>query len=71
VIKNTGEYQSKLINQYGCDSLINAIVKYKKCNNIYVPNVFSPNGDGVNDRFQIFYEGVNSMIVEIYSRWGE
>ncbi|HFA50174.1 MAG TPA: gliding motility-associated C-terminal domain-containing protein [Bacteroidetes bacterium] len=41
---------------------------------IYVPNAFSPNGDGINDIFQIYAGGngiakVNSF--RIFSRWGE
>ena len=35
-------------------------------------NVFSPNGDGVNDYFEIdFAENFPDMRVEIYSRWGD
>ena len=41
-------------------------------NNVYVPNIFSPNGDGVNDEFVISIkngvEKITSFI--IYDRWG-
>lgn len=40
---------------------------------IYIPNTFTPNGDGVNDRFTVFGNGgiqqINSL--EIFTRWGE
>jgi gliding motility-associated-like protein len=48
--------------------------------NVMVPNVFSPNGDGVNDEFIIFYsnlpgvdplETLDEYHVEIYNRWGK
>lgn len=40
----------------------------------YFPNIFSPNNDGVNDFFKIFFrEGVVGEMIEfsIYNRWGE
>ena len=43
-------------------------------NIIYVPNAFSPNGDGLNDIFDIsFRQGVDGKIIgySIFSRWGE
>lgn len=38
---------------------------------IIIPNVFSPNGDGINDRFDI--EGILSTTntVRIFNRWGQ
>jgi len=47
--------------------------------NIIIPNIFSPNGDGINDEFYIGYAGVpNAQSMEdmevyefkIYNRWG-
>ena len=40
---------------------------------IYVPNTFSPNDDGINDRFTIFTnEGVLSILeINIFDRWGD
>ena len=40
---------------------------------IYVPNIFSPNGDGINDLFSIISSGgdVNINLFHIYDRWGE
>ncbi|MCB2406950.1 gliding motility-associated C-terminal domain-containing protein [Hymenobacter lucidus] len=35
-----------------------------------VPNIFTPNGDGVNDAFVISTEAVNSKI-QIFNRWGK
>ncbi|MCZ2223527.1 MAG: PKD domain-containing protein [Chitinophagales bacterium] len=44
------------------------------CNggNIFVPNTFSPNGDGVNDRFYPRGKGVYTIkSFRIFNRWGE
>lgn len=45
------------------------------CRPVYIPNSFSPNEDGINDVFSIYFdptsgiENIKSM--EVYSRWGE
>ncbi|MHB8262069.1 MAG: T9SS type B sorting domain-containing protein, partial [Bacteroidia bacterium] len=36
-----------------------------------VPNVFSPNGDGVNDEFFIINTGMSSLNCDIFNRWGQ
>lgn len=38
---------------------------------VEVPNVFSPNGDGHNDAFRITSEGLVSLEVSIFNRWGQ
>jgi gliding motility-associated-like protein len=35
-----------------------------------IPNVFTPNGDGVNDVFQISGSGFNTYKCQIFNRWG-
>ena len=37
---------------------------------VIVPNVFSPNGDGDNDRFFPHTGGPQDVEVTIYNRWG-
>ena len=40
-------------------------------NSIYIPNVFSPNGDGQNDVLYIRGQGFDAVHIMIYNRWGE
>lgn len=35
------------------------------------PNTFTPNGDGLNDRFEVYGQFVNSFRLSIFNRWGE
>ena len=38
---------------------------------VVIPNVFTPNGDGVNDEFEIITYGMfEKMEIKIYNRWG-
>ena len=37
---------------------------------LFIPNVFSPNEDGINDQFVIRYTGVEQFRLEVYDRWG-
>lgn len=38
---------------------------------IYFPNVFTPNGDQLNDTFFPVRDGIKSYSLEIYDRWGQ
>lgn len=35
-----------------------------------VPNVFTPNGDGVNDEFRVAYRSLREFHIWVYDRWG-
>ena len=70
-----GTYTVTLVsnNQYGCvDSLTKPdyITIYQKPI-IFIPNVFTPNGDGANDILQAFAVGVKFFEWKIFNRWGE
>ncbi len=36
----------------------------------YIPNIFSPNGDGQNDVFRLRSEQIASVHLQVYDRWG-
>jgi len=38
---------------------------------VYIPNIFSPNGDGVNDVLHVRSEYIKEISFCIYNRWGE
>lgn len=38
---------------------------------LFVPNAFSPNEDGNNDRFGVFAGSIRTFRMAIYNRWGE
>ena len=38
---------------------------------VYIPNIFSPNGNGENDILYVRGKGVSEMTFTIYNRWGQ
>jgi len=47
-------------------------VDYTACPVYTLPNVFSPNGDGINDLFHPFpYTSVSEINLKIFDRWGK
>ncbi len=46
-------------------------VELEKNFTLYIPNAFTPNGDGTNDRFRPIARGVESLRLEVFNRWGE
>lgn len=55
-------------NRFGCVDTIFHVVEVKE--GIIIPNVFTPNSDGINDQFYIPNSGVKEFYIEIYDRWG-
>lgn len=70
-----GIYSPTLIatNNDGCtDTLtIEEYVEVIESSSFFFPNAFSPNGDGVNDEFEVFGEGIREYYITIHDRWGE
>jgi len=73
-VNDAAEYTVKFMNTSGCLSLVsNKIITEIGCNNtnIYVPDVFSPNGDGINDVVKAVCVGIAKFkFFKIYNRWG-
>lgn len=38
---------------------------------IYIPNTFTPNGDGLNDTFGVAGEAIQEFNIKIFNRWGQ
>jgi gliding motility-associated-like protein len=68
-----GTYAVALVvkSDKGCmDTLIRPLVVGEDYG-IYVPNAFTPNGDGLNDVFHPKGFGITKYELNIYDRWGE
>ena len=67
------EYEIMVIDSNGCMTETRTKIEINYQKKVFLPNAFTPNGDGVND---IFYPeipaGINNVNrLDIYSRWGD
>ena len=60
----------RIYNKYGCSKEYTQIVPVGKGYSINAPNVFTPNDDGINDRFRPFVTGFQSVLFSIYDSRG-
>jgi len=58
-------------NQYGCKDSTEKVVIIKPTFAIYIPNAFTPDGDGINDFFFASGYGITQLETLIFDRWGE
>jgi gliding motility-associated-like protein len=61
----------------GCDSTIAVQLEFEPCDTIecsyYVPNIFSANGDNINDAFRFYFSEqcrILTFEIQIFDRWG-
>jgi gliding motility-associated-like protein len=67
-----GTYTVMLVASNGsCVDSVSTIIIVDAETSITIPNVFSPNGDGVNDGFFIKSTGMESLTCDIFNRWGQ
>jgi gliding motility-associated-like protein len=59
------------INVQNYQLIDNQILECSELNYIFIPNTFTPNNDGINDRFRILGNHFTSFQIDIYNRWGE
>jgi gliding motility-associated-like protein len=66
------DYNLLVTDINGCTGTADIFVELDANRNVFIPNVFSPNGDGPNDEFRIFAcTGVTSInSVKVFDRWG-
>lgn len=70
---DTGYYTATLIavSTYGCSDTAQTEIYIRNNYRVFLPNAFSPNGDGLNDIFKPIVRGFDKLDFRIYNRWGE
>lgn len=69
---STMTYCAKVMNSPSCfDTACVVIIVETICGEIFVPNIFSPNGDGRNETIKVHGLCIKEMTWEIFNRWGE
>ncbi|HQU58919.1 MAG TPA: gliding motility-associated C-terminal domain-containing protein, partial [Saprospiraceae bacterium] len=69
----TMAFSVRVSDENGCTAFDRITVFVDRRRNVFIPNVFSPNGDGQNDVFTIFAgpEAVRVKTFYVFNRWGE
>jgi gliding motility-associated-like protein len=62
-----------IMNGFGCVDTTRRVVVIKNDITVYVPNAFTPDGDGINDLFGPVVQGHDTRDFQflIFNRWGE
>lgn len=71
----TTTYYLTVSDANGCSSIDSVTITVKKenilCGEIFIPNIFSPNNDGTNDKLFVHGNCIKELYFTIYDRWGE
>jgi len=69
----TTTYTLSLVDSTGCTAMNEITITVDKQRQLFIPNVFTPNGDNVNDIFFPFGSPsiANVRTMALYDRWGE
>ena len=68
----TTVYSVEVIDENGCTDIDFVYVRVMPCDEtlMFIPNIISPNNDGMNDIFRITYEGITLIEhIYVYDRW--
>jgi gliding motility-associated-like protein len=70
-VNSAGLYSVTVITVEGCSATASAsVIALSDPVEIFAPDAFTPNNDGINDLFRLYGEGISSFELVIYNRWG-
>jgi gliding motility-associated-like protein len=62
----------KAIGSIVCqESISQAVTARTLIDDIFIPNTFTPNGDGLNDVFRVYGNIIQEQNVLVFNQWGE
>jgi len=67
----TTEYHVNATDANGCSATATVMVNVIANKQVFVPNAFTPNGDGQNDKWLVSAAGAVYFNVMVFNRWGE
>ncbi|MGB4935982.1 MAG: PKD-like domain-containing protein [Ferruginibacter sp.] len=71
-VTNDVSYNVTVSNIYGCVARDNiSIFTFCKNSQVFVPNAFTPDGDGLNDVLMVRGKGIFVKTFRIFNRWGQ
>jgi gliding motility-associated-like protein len=71
-IRRSGMVWLTVTDRWGCESKDSMGIEAKMCCDVFLPNAFTPNGDGKNDVFRLVTKGHQEIAVfQVMDRWGK
>ena len=67
----TNEYSVTVTYNDHCKAVATAKINVTGHPPVYIPNAFTPNGDGNNDVFMVYGESIRTADLKVFNRWGE
>ncbi len=64
----SGVYTLTVRSGEGCETIVSINISTNQ--EVFIPTAFSPNGDGQNDRFNIFASGISEISFRVFDRIG-
>jgi gliding motility-associated-like protein len=73
LFENPGLYPVVLLakSEMGCSDTLIKTIKVEPDFAVYIPNAFTPNGDGKNEGFMPVMRGMRKFTLQIFNRWGQ
>lgn len=71
LLETPGTLVLEVSDRYSCRFKNQVFVRKAECPEIYVPEAFSPNGDGVNEVWKVFGRNISNLNVSVFNSWGE
>jgi gliding motility-associated-like protein len=71
-VKNNTFYSVMVTNIFGCQAADTIFINsFCKSAQVFIPNAFTPDGDGLNDVLMVRGKGISVKLFRIFNRWGE
>lgn len=72
ILQNDTKFNLIVKDTLGCVGTSSVVVQTYKGTKYYIPNAFTPNGDGLNDVFRAIAPGIQqTYYFRIFNRWGQ
>ena len=71
IVNTAGNFIVSGINGDGCIDTARVLVTVQASDDIYIPNTFTPNGDGKNDLFYVYGHSITQLELKIFNQWGQ
>ena len=66
------EFKIEMIASNGCKTVDTLTTRMYDRADVFLPNMFTPNGDGVNDQFKINPVGMKALnYFRVFNQWGK